>query len=152
MNQSKKRLNCNLADHFRIQNLQRNLIENIKMTNQIFRTVYSGQKMDAIYNEKILIKALTSLFLYQQKQVQKLKSLPLNHSFYTIADLWLQDQDLTILPGIKYQRLKKHFERKVAETYKIRVMHVLRGNWQALRAFRERMEYKRISSAYSQLR
>ena len=122
LKQSKKRLNYNLADHFRIQYLQRSLMENIKMTNQIFKTVYSEQKMDGIYNERILIKALTSLFLYQQKQVQKLRSLPPNASFYTVADLWLQDQDITTLPGIKYQRLKKHFERRVAETYKLRVM------------------------------
>ena len=96
------------------------------MTNQIFRTIYSEEKMDAIYNERILIRSLTSLFLYQQKQVEKLKSLPLNHSFYTISDLWLEDQELTSMPGIKYQRLRRHFEKKVAETYKIRVIFALR--------------------------
>jgi len=68
LQESRNRLNENLADHYRAERLQRQLLTDLKMSNEIFGKVYSTEKMERIYNEKIAIKALTSLLLYQRGQ------------------------------------------------------------------------------------
>jgi len=46
------------------------------MSNEIFMKVYSDDKMMNIYNEKLYIKTLTSLLLYQRGQAEKMKMMP----------------------------------------------------------------------------
>lgn len=76
LQESRNRLNENLADHYRAQRLQRQLLTDLRMSNEIFRKVYSDDKMANIYNEKLYIKTLTSLLLYQRGQAEKMKLMP----------------------------------------------------------------------------
>ena len=76
LQESRNRLNENLADHYRAQRLQRQLLTDLRMSNEIFGKVYSDDKMANIYNEKLYIKTLTSLLLYQRGQAEKMKLMP----------------------------------------------------------------------------
>ena len=75
------------------------------MSNEIFGKVYSDDKMINIYYEKLYMKTLTSLLLYQRGQAEKMKVMPDQAAFYQVSALWLQEHNLSTLPGAKYQKL-----------------------------------------------
>lgn len=136
LHESKKRLNNTLADHYRTQRMQGIVIQNLLISNKIFKTVYSEDKINSIYTEKLYMKVMSSLLIHHQSQQSKWDDLPRQHSFYTISALWLEDCTLSMLPGARHKKLRNHFEQKVNETYKIKAMFALREHYKLVKAFR----------------
>ena len=152
LQESKSRLDNNLADHYRIQKLQRQLFMDLKMSNQIFNKVYSDEKMDNIYKEKLYMRSLTSLLLFKVRENQKMRSLPDQPAFYHIADLWLQGYSLSTLPGAKYKKLQVNFHQKLNIGYKMKAMYSLIQNYKMLQAFKINVALKKIENVFSALK
>ena len=88
MQRKGERLNQNIADEFRFKVLARGFLLNIQMNNQIFRDIYSDEKMDEIWRSNLMGRTLKRLKIYSDVRKVDMDQLPQSLSYYLVADIW----------------------------------------------------------------
>lgn len=125
LDQTKRRLNYNLAHHFRKQALMKKFVQALKVSNDLFNKVYAPPKIDMIYDQNLQNKAFQTLLEFTRYCQYKFSHLPQDPAFYFISNLWLDSYSPDVNHSKKGLRLQLNFHQKVSAVYLRRALAAL---------------------------